>query len=136
MSQKTSDFRDFGTLRLRDFRISLSWTFIYILYVEVSWFILHFYIFWFDYNLDLRSYGRSSRKAWLLITIFAFVSPFLHPSFLGGKRKGEKNNQSRDQKAYHLLYPSGARQIRSSRLVVHIYDKIWLILCKQRYQKS
>ena len=32
----------------------------------------------------------SSRKAWLKITIFVLHSPFLLPSFLGGKRKGKK----------------------------------------------
>ena len=40
----------------------------------------------------------SSRKAWLKITIFAVSSHFLLPSFFRGKRKGEKNNQSRDFK--------------------------------------
>ena len=30
---------------------------------------------------------------------FANPSPFLLPSFLGRKRKGEKNNQSRGQKS-------------------------------------
>ena len=41
----------------------------------------------------------SSRKAWLLITIFfAIHSPFLI-LFLGGIKKGEKNNQSPDQKS-------------------------------------
>jgi hypothetical protein len=33
------------------------------------------------------------------ITIFAIHSPFLFLLFLGGKRKGEKNNQSRDFKS-------------------------------------
>ena len=43
--------------------------------------------------------GWSSRKAWLKITIFAIPFPFLLASFLGGKRKGEKKNQSRDFKS-------------------------------------
>ena len=42
---------------------------------------------------------RSSRKIWLLIKIFAIHSPFFFPLFLGEKRKGEKNNQSRGQKS-------------------------------------
>ena len=42
----------------------------------------------------------TSRKAWLKITIFAMHSSFLLPSFLGGKRKGEKNNQNRNLKSY------------------------------------
>ena len=32
----------------------------------------------------------SSRKAWILITIFAIHSPFLLPSFLGGWEKGKR----------------------------------------------
>ena len=40
----------------------------------------------------------SSRKAWLLITIFANSFSFSSSLFLGGKRKGEKNNQSRGQR--------------------------------------
>ena len=42
---------------------------------------------------------RSSRKAWLLITIFAIHSPFLLPSFLGGKSKEFKKNQTCGQKS-------------------------------------
>ena len=41
-------------------------------------------------NNSTKSINRSSRKAWLLITIFAIHSTFLLPSFFGGKRKGEK----------------------------------------------
>ena len=40
----------------------------------------------------------SSRKAWLLITIFAIFSSSLD-LILGGKRKGETKNQSRGQKS-------------------------------------
>ena len=42
---------------------------------------------------------RSSRKAWLFIKTFAIHSPFLLPLFIGGKRKGEENNQSHGQKS-------------------------------------
>ena len=45
-------------------------------------------------GVELRG---SSRKASLLIIIFAIPSPFLLPSFLGGRREGEENNQSRGQ---------------------------------------
>ena len=45
-------------------------------------------------SIQDNSHTWSSRKAWLLITIFAIHFPFLLSSFLGGKRKGETNNPS------------------------------------------
>ena len=54
-------------------------------------------------SYTILSYQTTSswgaRKAWHKITIFAIHSPFLLPFFLGWKRKGEKNNQSRDFKS-------------------------------------
>ena len=59
----------------------------------------------------------SSRKAWLKITMFAIHSPFLLPSFLRGKRKGEKNNQS-----YDLQSCLSARSFGISTLL-HIHNR-------------
>ena len=42
---------------------------------------------------------RSRRKAWLLITIFAINFIFFFTLFLGGKKNGENDNQSRGQKS-------------------------------------
>ena len=62
-----------------------------------------------------------SRKAWLKITIFAINFPFLLPSFcLGGKRKGEKNNQSCES------YPSGSSTWCFILLVYKYSWKEWL----------
>ena len=54
---------------------------------------------------------RSSRKAWLFITIFAIHSPFL-PLFLGGKRKGKENNHSRGKTKKSCLSAWSRLQLR------------------------
>ena len=46
--------------------------------------------FWTIETLLSNTFFRSSRKAWLKITIFAIHSPILLPTFLWGKRKGKR----------------------------------------------
>ena len=50
-----------------------------------------------------------------------FILVFIYPLFLGGRRKGEKNNQSREFKSYH----SG-----SSNITITILDFPLLLLVK------
>ena len=59
---------------------------------------------------------------------FSFHPPFLFPSFLGGKRKGEKNNQSRSKKSClyaRYLIRSDFNKQKKSMIFKHRNDLLW-----------
>ena len=55
---------------------------------------------------------------------FCYSFSFSSPIFLGGKRKGGKNNQSRGQKAYLSAEKSGLKICCVNMSIFYIYFKI------------
>ena len=94
VSQQLQVSKNFKKIFWKPDKISLTMIGVHVSPAKIDWVMTVFCLpFSIIVYYDVDRFSRSSRKAWPLITIF-------DNSLLGGKSKGEKNNQSRGQKSY------------------------------------